>query len=102
MTIRGIARLLGVSAPTVLQWLRKEAPKSIQKPEAGDVEAMQFDEVGHFLGQKKRKRWVWLALDSDSKRILDWEIGVRSAAILKRLFQRVRHGSAWIYWSDNR
>ena len=52
MTIRGIARLLGVSTPVVLQWLRKEAPKPIQKPEAGDVEAMQFDEVRHFLGQK--------------------------------------------------
>ena len=48
MTIRAIARLLGVSAPAVLQWLRKEAPKSIQKPEAGDVEAIQFDEVWHF------------------------------------------------------
>ena len=67
LTTRGIARLLGVSAPAVLQWLRQEAPKPIQKPEAGDVEAIQFDEVRHFLGQKKRKLWVWLALDSDSK-----------------------------------
>ena len=53
MTIRGIAKLLEVSPPTVLFWLREEGAKQVEKPkpEAG-VKGIQLDELWHYLGEK--------------------------------------------------
>ena len=52
VTIRGIAKRLQVSPPTVLAWIREYAPEHIEKPQPVHVKGIQLDEVWHSLGEK--------------------------------------------------
>ena len=53
MTIRGIAKLLEVSPPTVLIWLRNEGARQVEKPKPeARVKGIQLDERWHYLGEK--------------------------------------------------
>jgi insertion element IS1 protein InsB len=42
-----------------------------------------------FPQKKRRKLWIWKALDRDTGHLLDWERGRRDAAILKKLIDRL-------------
>ena len=54
MSFCGIARLLGVSDVTIMNWIRKEA-KALPAPEMpADVQVVMLDEMHHFL--KKRQK----------------------------------------------
>ena len=49
-----IARLFNVSRPAVLSWIRDTA-KSLPEPELeSDVEAIQIDEMWHFINKKNK------------------------------------------------
>jgi transposase len=54
--IRSIARLLGVSHPTVIDWIRKAAKAITPPPLPEYVEIMELDEMWHFV-QKKAKNF---------------------------------------------
>jgi hypothetical protein len=69
MTIRGIAKVLKVSPPTVLSWLRTLGPKIVEKPAVEKVRAIQIDEVWHYLGEKNEKSgfgWLLILIQSES------------------------------------
>ena len=40
-----------------------------------------------FVGCKKRKVWLWLAVECASRRIMAWVLGRRNAATARRLWQ---------------
>lgn len=40
-----------------------------------------------FVGRKKRKVWLWLAVERASRRIVAWVMGRRDAATARRLWQ---------------
>jgi len=40
-----------------------------------------------FVGRKKRKVWLWLAVERTSRRIVAWVTGHRDAATARRLWQ---------------
>ena len=40
-----------------------------------------------FVGRKKRKVWLWLAVERASRRIVAWVLGRRDAATARRLWQ---------------
>jgi insertion element IS1 protein InsB len=42
-----------------------------------------------FPQKKRRKLWIWTALDRDTGRLLDWECGRCDAATLKKLVDRL-------------
>jgi IS1 family transposase len=48
---------------------------------------MQLDEMWSFVGSKKNKQWVWLALDADSREIVGVFVGDRSRQAAKQLWQ---------------
>ena len=64
VTIRGIAKLLQVSPPTVLVWIRKYAPEHIEKLKPGHVKGIQLDEVWHYLGEKNENCGLKASLGS--------------------------------------
>lgn len=39
-----------------------------------------------FVGRKKRKVWLWLAVERHTRRIVAWVLGSRGAATLRRLW----------------
>ncbi|RZJ57132.1 MAG: IS1 family transposase, partial [Hymenobacter sp.] len=45
------------------------------------------DEMWTFVGQKKRKVWLWLAVERVSRRIVAWVVGERDAATAQRLWR---------------
>ena len=51
-----------------------------------------------FVGRRKRKVWLWLAIERASRRIVAWVLGCRGAATAQRLWaalpQRFRSASA--------
>ena len=55
LSMRGIARLLGVSAPAVLYWIRTRGTPLAGKPqpEEGETVVLELDEMWHFLEKKR-------------------------------------------------
>jgi transposase len=82
MSMNRIAFLLRVSAQTVLTWIRGFAKDYCEKLEpTGRTIVLQLDAMWHYLKKKRRKLWIWKALDQETGQLLDWEWG---AALLKR------------------
>ncbi len=51
-SMNSIAKLLGVSTPAVLKWIRKHAKEHCPKPEPGEAVVVELDEMWHFLKKK--------------------------------------------------
>jgi len=50
-------------------------------------EVLELDEMWTFVGQQKRKVWLWLAVERASRRIVAWTLGSRGEATARRLWQ---------------
>lgn len=53
LSIRAIARLIGVSSTAVLKWIKTFAKTHYEKPAPGDAIIVELDEMWHYLGSKK-------------------------------------------------
>ena len=49
-------------------------------------EDLEVDEMWTFVGRKRRKVWLWLAVERASRRIVAWVLGSRGTATLRRLW----------------
>ena len=45
-----------------------------------------MDEMWTFVGRKRRKVWLWLAVERASRRIVAWVLGNRGTATCRRLW----------------
>jgi insertion element IS1 protein InsB len=54
----------------------------------------------HYLKNKRRKLWIWKALDRDTGHLLDWECGRRDKATLKKLIDRLVQWDVKVYCTD--
>jgi insertion element IS1 protein InsB len=101
ISMHRIACLLRVSAPSVLNWLRTLAQEHYEKPEPPSrAIILELDEMWHYLKQKRRKLWIWKALDRDTGQLLDWECGRRDKATLKKLVDRLLPWDVKVYYTD--
>lgn len=48
---------------------------------------MQLDEMWSFVGNKRFKQWIWLALDADTREVIGVYIGDRSRQSAQQLWQ---------------
>ena len=53
LSIRAIARLIGVSPTAVLKWIKTFAKTHYEKPAPGDAIIVELDEMWHYLVSKK-------------------------------------------------
>ena len=96
-----IAFLLQVSAQAVLNWIRAFATEHSKKPEPrGKTIVLELDEMWHYLTRKRRKLWIWKALDRDTGQLLDWECGRRDKTTLKKLVDRLAPWDVKLYCTD--
>lgn len=60
--------------------------------------------MGTFVGKRKRKVWLWLAVKRVSRRIVAWVLGCRGAATGQRLFQALPapYQTNTMYYTDAR
>jgi insertion element IS1 protein InsB len=49
---------------------------------------------------KRRKLWIWKALDPDTGQLLDWECGRRDKATLKKMVTRLAQWDVKLYCTD--
>ncbi len=94
-----IARLFGVSRPTVLHWIRSIASRLPEPKIEGTIREIQIDEMCILL-EKKRKIWIWRALDCVRKQTGGWFIGDRSAKTFEKFYSKIASPHA-IYYTDN-
>ncbi|MBC6613176.1 IS1 family transposase [Hymenobacter sp. BT507] len=67
---------------------QKKAQATVQlRPKPSRPRVLELDERWTFVGRKKRKVWLWLAVERYSRRIVAWVLGCRGAATLRRLWQ---------------
>ena len=53
ISMNAIAKMVGVSTPAVLKWIRRHAQEHCPKPTPGEATIVEVDEMWHFI-QKKR------------------------------------------------
>ena len=58
LSMRSIARMLDVSATSVLRWIRAFAEKTYTKPEPATVDVVELDEMWHFVKETLNKASV--------------------------------------------
>ena len=61
--------------------------ESVVEAKAQDV--LELDELWSFVGNKKKKRWVWIALCRNTRQIVSFVIGDRSAKTCARLYNKI-------------
>ena len=96
ISLRGIARVFGVSLQTVLlllQQLAQQLPAlrhSLMPAQSADI--LELDELYSFVGSKAHKRWLWVALCRRTRQVVAYVLGDRSEATCRRLFKRIPSG----------
>ena len=91
--MRGVQRALGVHRHTLAIWLlelivRLPAFRTSVKPAQSD-DVLELDELWSFVGQRRQKRWLWVALRRRTRQIVAFVIGDRSAKTCRKLWKRI-------------
>jgi insertion element IS1 protein InsB len=82
--IRSIARLLNISAGTVLNRIKSIAGQ-IKKPIISMGRIYEVDELKTYIKNKGRDYWVIYALDRQNGQVVDLKVGKRTTANLQRV-----------------
>src|SRR6185437_4385213 len=82
--IRSIARLLSISADTVLRRIKYIAGH-IKKPIISIGRIYEVDELKTYIKNQCRDYWVIYALDKQSGQVVDLKVGKRTTANLQRV-----------------
>ena len=82
--IRGISRLLQISATTVISRIQKIA-ENIKKPAIPTGRTYEVDELKTYIKTKTSECWVIYALDRESGQVVDFKAGSRNKKNLKRV-----------------
>lgn len=82
LPLAGIARVTGVSKRWIQYYVNQkyyqvEKQAKISEKKRGKL-ILQLDELWSYVGNKRQKAWIWLAQDSQTKEIINLEIGDRS------------------------
>jgi insertion element IS1 protein InsB len=101
VSMNRIAFLLRVSAQAVLNWIRAFAKAHEEKPEpTGRTIVLELDEMWHDLKQKRRKLWIWKALDRETGQLLDWACGRRDQVTLQKMVDRLATWEVNMFCTD--
>jgi len=82
--IRSIARLLHISATTVISRIQKIA-ESIKKPAIMTKRTYEVDELKTYIKSKANEYWVIYAIDKNSRAVVDLKVGKRNKKNIKRV-----------------
>lgn len=97
--IRSIARLLKISANTVLRRITCIA-EAIEKPTMFMGKEYEVDELLTYVGSKKKVYWIVYALEKDTRRVVDFTIGKRTNKTLRNVTDKLLLSSASKVYTD--
>jgi len=90
-SLRGVARVFGLSRRTVQRWLlgwMAQLPAlhtTLLPAQLDDV--LELDELWSFVGSKAQPRWLWLALCRRTRQVVAYWVGDRSEASAVHLWR---------------
>jgi IS1 family transposase len=93
ISLRGLARIFGVSRKAITTWLKKAIralppfQSSVSASQLGDV--LELDEVWSFVANKQQKVWLWLALCRRTRQIVAYTLGDRSTQTCQELYNKL-------------
>ena len=83
-------RVTGVSARWLQSYVNEKYENTPQEVEVTQKKSgkltIQLDEMWSFVGHKKNEKWIWLAIDADTREIVGAYIGERSWRSAKKLW----------------
>ena len=93
LSLAAIVRITGVSARWVQSYVNQkyeEVPQEVEvtQKKLGKL-TIQLDEMWSFVGNKQHKKWIWLAIDADTREIVGAYIGDRSRRSAKKLWMSI-------------
>jgi len=100
LSLSGICRAVGVSLRWLLTFIAElydTLPDDlfVQPPQrtTGCVRVLRLeaeaDEMWSFVGRKANKQWIWIALDTETKKVLAFYVGDRSRRSARKLWRRI-------------
>lgn len=97
LSLEGVCRVAGVSMSWLLKYLSElygQIPDDLGIEIPSDIEGVMLlrveaDELWSFVGSKKNKQWVWLALDIRTKQVIAFHVGGRGKSDAKQLWEAV-------------
>jgi insertion element IS1 protein InsB len=96
VSLRALANIFGVSLSWLYQFACKvfrekgfKLSKSLQKLIRNADEEFEIDELCTYVGNKKQKAWVWIAIHRRSKQIIAFQVGKRNKATFKKLWNKL-------------
>ena len=99
LSLRGICRVMKVSLCWLLGFIASEheqlpddlnyrAKVETDKLLIGAIES-EIDEMWSFVGSKRNKQWIWIAMDARSRQIIAFHIGDRSRESARKLWESI-------------
>jgi len=64
------------------------------------VEEAELDEMWSFVNNKKNQRWLWLAIDHNTRKIIAFAFGRRIQAVFKKLRKLLKPFDIRRYYTD--
>lgn len=95
ISLRGLARVFGVSRKTIKQWLNQAIralprfQESVSPARTEDV--LELDELWSFVGHKKQQVWLWIALCRRTRQVVAYALGDRSIQTYQAVFPKETH-----------
>jgi IS1 family transposase len=109
-SLRSICRIFNVSLNWLISFARQlwqQVPQDVAadlkqevKRKPLKVKLVQLDELWTFVGNKQQKRFVFVALQANTRQVLAYQIGKRYEATVRQLYNKLRGGiksNAWFY-----
>ena len=97
--IRSTARVLGISATTLLKRILAIAQK-ISRPFIGKGKTYEVDEMRTFIGKRKRLIWIAYALERESKKVVSFCVGTRTNKTLNTVLKTLHLSEARKIYTD--
>lgn len=97
LSLEGVCRLTGVSMQWLLNYiseLYRQIPDDLGVQLPPDIEGVMLvrveaDELWSFVGSKKNRQWIWLALDITTRQVIALHIGGRETADAKQFWENI-------------
>ncbi|MEQ9262022.1 MAG: IS1 family transposase [Owenweeksia sp.] len=97
--IRGISRILEISASTVLKRI-KQISSQIEKPAIPLNKEYEMDELCTYIGNKSRRMWIAYAIRKDTRKVVDFKVGRRNNRTLGKVIDTLTLSSATKIYTD--
>lgn len=97
--IRSIARVLAISATTILKRIITIA-RTVTKPVISKGKIYEVDEINTFIKRKSKKIWIAYALERASKTVVNFRIGARTNKTLLYVLKTLTNSNAKQIYTD--